>query len=252
MPKTRRVDDIDGLLREAVARGAEITSTSEGHYKIKGPDGTAVVSPKWGGPRDRLNSISDVRRYAGIDVMEPVSKARPPSPTDVPPKLQLNGKRPDLVFEKPPGETELGDEQAAHADATEQERLREQDGPPVTRSDHDALLTMLDELTARLEVWEYAVDRLIARIDVLERSTGPAPKSDPRPSRSAELREQALAYLGSLPVGLQLTRSSIADGIGVSDVDEIGLLSNVLQGLRRDGLVVSSGVRGGTRWKIVP
>lgn len=242
MPKDRKIADCAGLIREARARGAEITRTTNGHYKIVGPAGMAVVSPNWGDPRARQNSIADVRRHAGIDVTDtPDQEAPVPSPLDIPAKSH-NGHPTHYV---------------TGVSADDVRTLPVPDpAPGVTRADHDELLAMLAEQSQTIEELSRRLDRLGERVTVAENSVDAlATELAERDTSSeagwiAEMRARITAKLEPFRAGAYLPRVTIAELMGIDDAFELKRLSYVLMMLRDEGVLESTGTKGSTRWRL--
>lgn len=252
MPRDRRITDCDGLLREARRRGAEIEKTTNGHYKIIGPAGMAVISPKWGDPRDRHNAVADVRRHAGIDVTD--------TPDNEPEQQESTVSRPAST---------------AHPATTAPEPAQ------VTRADHDTLLAMLAEqastiekLTAGLAHASDVVQRLADTVDDVESRLGVTENSvdalateiagmpmTPHRAEDAwitELRTGIAETLGRFGASY-VPRMTVAEALEMLpatgkavDADALALrrLSYVLMMMRDEGTVESIGAKSATRWRL--
>ena len=56
------------LARRIRAAGGSVTLTANGHLRVQGPRGVAVVSSSASDPRNLVKALSTIRRYAGLEV----------------------------------------------------------------------------------------------------------------------------------------------------------------------------------------
>lgn len=265
MPRDRRVTDCEGLLREARRRGAEIEKTANGHYKVLGPAGIAVVSPGWGDPRVRQNSIADVRRHAGIDVTDT------PDTEQQETTVTRNGHPTHYVTGVSAGDIKT-------IPGTDQPSL-------ATRADHDELLAMIVEASKQIEKLAHRVDETVAeqdrRLDTLAKAearnrdnldylnkalntkittlensvdalaTELTDSATTEPAWITEMRAQVVATLEPFRGGAYLPRMTIAELMGLDQREtELKRLSYVLMMLRGEGALESTGSKSATRWRL--
>lgn len=63
-----RGSDIRALIRRIERAGGTVTTTNKGHLRVVGPLGVAFVNSLLPNPRERHNAITDIRKYAGLEV----------------------------------------------------------------------------------------------------------------------------------------------------------------------------------------
>jgi len=64
-PRTR---DALRMARAVEAAGGTVERTANGHLKVVGPSGFAIVGSSYGSRRSWKNAIADVRKHAGLNL----------------------------------------------------------------------------------------------------------------------------------------------------------------------------------------
>jgi hypothetical protein len=69
MAKTRfKCKESRALTRAVRKAGGTVSRTTNGHWRITGPQGHAVVCSKFDSPRSVANAVAQVRRHSGLEI----------------------------------------------------------------------------------------------------------------------------------------------------------------------------------------